>query len=78
VGKLRQITRFLSVERGTNAAFRFNGSKTMFSVPMRSENTFYGLYTAEKMFSCRQLSGEKKEKGEGKLSTKSACDDLTH
>jgi hypothetical protein len=23
----------------------------MFSVPMRSENTFYGLYTAEKMFS---------------------------
>jgi hypothetical protein len=26
-----------------NAAFRFNGSKTMFSVPMRSENTFYVL-----------------------------------
>jgi hypothetical protein len=25
-----------------------------FSVPMRSENTFYGLYTAEKMFSCRR------------------------
>jgi hypothetical protein len=42
------------VRGGTNAAFRFNGSKTMFYVPMRSENTFYGLFTAEKMFSCRQ------------------------
>jgi hypothetical protein len=26
----------------------------MFSVPMRSENTFYGLFSAEKMFSCRR------------------------
>jgi hypothetical protein len=36
--------------RGMNAAFRFNGSKTIFSVPMRSENRFTG---------CTRLYGRK-------------------